>query len=226
VWFVAEPAMFILGVMIIFTQIKKNSLAVPYAEFLAISYPTIILWRNTANRLMNTIEVNRALLHHRPIYPLDLYYARILLEFSSGITAFLVIYIICLPLDITHIPDNLLKFLLGYFCIIWFSFGFVLMMAGLSEISDGVEKTSHIILYLMLPFSGIFFPAYIIPEPVREYYIMFPLVGAMEYMHAGYYGYQMQTYYNIYYMIIGNLIFTVFGYIFSLIAVKEIRVPS
>lgn len=44
---------------------------------------------------------------------------------------------------------------------------------------------------------------------------MFPLVGAMEYMH-GYYGYQMQTYYNIYYMIIGNLIFTVFGYIFSL----------
>lgn len=226
VWFIAEPAMFILGVMIIFAQIKKNSLAVPYAEFLAISYPTIILWRNTSNRVMKAIDINRALLHHRPIYPLDFYYARILLEFSSGITAFLVIYIICLPLGITHLPNDLLKFLIGYFLIIWFSFGFVLMMAGLSEISEGVEKTSHIILYLMLPFSGIFFPAYILPESIQNYYIMFPLVGAMEYMHDGYYGNQMETYYDVTYIILGNLIFTLFGYVFSLIAVKEIRIPS
>ena len=162
IWFIAEPAMFIVGVMIMFTQIKKNSFAVPYAEFLAISYPTIILWRNASNRVMKAIDTNRALLHHKPIYPLDLYYARILLEFSSGIAAFLIIYIICLPFGVTHFPNDLLKFLTGYFFIIWFSFAFVLMMAGLSEISEGVEKTSHIILYLMLPFSGIFFPVYIL----------------------------------------------------------------
>lgn len=63
----------------------------------------------------------------------------------------------------------------------------------------------------MLPVSGAFVPAYVIPEPARDYLILFPLVGAVEYFHDGYYGSAMKTYYHLDHMIITNILMTFFS---------------
>ncbi|MBU2721459.1 sugar ABC transporter permease, partial [Acidithiobacillus ferridurans] len=92
-WMIAEPAMFVVGVMIIFSFIDAGY---PYgispAEWLAVSYPTLLFWRNGTGRVTGAIEQNRSLLHHQPIRPMDILYARILLEFASAMAVFLFLF--------------------------------------------------------------------------------------------------------------------------------------
>ncbi len=224
-WMIAEPALFVVGVMIIFSFVDSGY---PYgitpAEWLAVSYPTLLLWRNTTGRITKAIEVNRALLHHQPIRPMDILYARILLEFSSGLIVFLFLFPIFIVIGICHMPKNILTMALGYLLIVWFSFGFVLIMAGLAELSEAIEKTSHIILYLMLPFCGVFIPTFIVPEPYRGYLLYFPLIDAVDYFHHGYFGSGVPSYYHLGYSVIVLLGMTLFGLAISGVAIKKVSI--
>jgi capsular polysaccharide transport system permease protein len=221
-WMVLEPSMFIVGVMTIFSHTDSYG---PYsvAEYLAVSYPTMIIWRNGANRCIKALEINRALLHHQPIRPMDIVYSRILLEFSGAAAAFLVLYLIFVALGICRLPSDTLQMAVGYLLILWFSFAFVLIMCALAELSDTIEKISHIIMYLMLPFSDVFLPAPLIPPHYRDLLLYFPLVDCVEYFHGGYYGTAMPTFYNIPYTLASLLILTLFGFSLLNIAIRRFQ---
>lgn len=221
-WLIAEPSMFIIGVMTIFSQIDNNS-TYSVAEYLAVSYPTLLFWRNGTNRVTKALEINRALLHHQPIRPIDIIYSRILLEFSGGAAAFLVLYIIFIQLGICELPADVLVMTFGYLLVIWFSFAFVLIMAALAELSETIEKISHIILYLMLPFSGVFIPLYGVPAKFRDPLLLFPLVDAVEYFHRGYYGDRMPTFYHLSYTIYAIAALTLFGFALMSIAIRRVQ---
>ena len=222
IWLLAEPAMFIVGVMIIFSHIETfNQFSV--AEYLAISYPTLLFWRNGTGRVAKALEINRALLHHSPVRPIDIIYSRILLEFSGSAAAFFTLFMIFIFLGVCHFPADPLLMELGLFLVIWFSFAFVLLMTALSELSETIDKLSHIILYLMLPFSGVFIPLYAIPETYRTALGYFPLIDAVECFHAGYYGPLMRTYYSLPYTIITLLAFTLFGYALTNISIRRVQ---
>ncbi|MGB9151979.1 MAG: sugar ABC transporter permease, partial [Alphaproteobacteria bacterium] len=137
-WLIAEPSMFIVGVMVLFSNIDGAS-TYSVAEYLAVSYPTLMFWRNGTGRVTKALEVNRALLHHQPIRPMDIIYSRILLEFSGSAAAFVILYFIFVSLGICTWPADLLTMTLGFFFVILFSFAFVLIMAALSELSETVE---------------------------------------------------------------------------------------
>lgn len=222
-WLVAEPAMFIIGVMVIFSHIESHA-TYSVAEYLAVSYPTLLFWRNGTGRVTKAIEINRALLHHQPIRPIDIIYSRILLEFSGAAGAFLILYLIFVQLGICHWPADVLTMAQGYLLVIWFSFAFVLIMAALAELSETIERVSHIILYLMLPFSGVFLPLYAVPEQFREILLAFPLVDAVEYFHKGYYGDRMPTYYHLGYSIFVILAMTLFGLALINIAIRRVQI--
>lgn len=219
--------MFVVGVMIIFSFIDSGY---PYgitpAEYLAVSYPTLLFWRNGTGRVTGAININRALLHHQPIRPMDILYSRILLEFSSAMAVFLFLFPIFIVIGICHMPANLLVMALGYILVIWFSFGFVMIMAGLAELSEAIEKTSHIILYLMLPFSGIFIPTFVVPEPYRHYLLYFPLIDAIDYFHHGYFGAGIPSYYHMTYTIASLIFMTLFGLGISGVAIKRIKISG
>ena len=222
IWLLIEPSMFIVGVMIIFSHIDQSP-SYSLAEWFAVSYPTLLFWRNGTGRVTKSLEINRSLLHHQPIRPIDIIYSRIILEFSGSAAAFAMLYLILIQLGVCHPPADALTMALGYLLIIWFSFGFVLMMAALSEISETVERLSHIILYLMLPFCGVFVPTFLIPEPYRNLLLYFPLVDAVEYFHAGYYGTRMKTYYNIPYTLVSILALTLFALTLTKAAIRRVQ---
>jgi capsular polysaccharide transport system permease protein len=215
--------MFIVGVMLIFSQLHSTNAGLSVAEFLAVSYPTILLWRNGTNRVQKSLEINRALLHHKPIRPIDIVYSRIILEFATATAAFLVLFVIFVAVGICEMPADILTMVLGYLLVVWFSFAFVMIMAALSELSEAVERTSHIILYLMLPFSGVFVAAYMVPQHLREYLLLFPLVNAVEYFHHGYYGSRMMTYYHLQYTVVVILIMTFIGMVLTQVAIKRVQ---
>ena len=221
-WLIAEPAMFIIGVMTIFSHIDQNP-GYSIAEYLSVSYPTMLLWRNGTGRVTKALEINKALLHHQPIRPIDIIYSRILLEFSGSAGAFVILYMIFIQLGICHWPADALDMALGYLLVAWFSFAFILIMAALAEFSETVERTSHIILYLMLPVSGVFVPAYAVPAKFLHALLLFPLIDAVEFFHHGYYGARMQTYFDIPYTIFATLFLTLFGYALTAIAIRRVH---
>lgn len=222
IWMVAEPSMFIVGVMAIFSHIESGA-SYSIAEYLAVSYPTLLFWRNGTGRVTKALEINRALLHHQPIRPMDIIYSRILLEFAGAAGAFLILYLVFIQLGICTWPADVLTMALGYILVIWFSFAFVLIMAALAELSETIERVSHIILYLMLPFSGVFIPLYAVPEQFRELLLYFPLIDAVEYFHAGYYGDRIPTYYHLGYSMFVILAMTLCGYAIANIAIRRVQ---
>ena len=221
-WLLAEPAMFIVGVMVIFSYI--DSLGVySVAEYLAVSYPTLLLWRNGSGRVAKALDVNRALLHHQPIRPIDIIYSRILLEYASSAGAFIVLFIIFVQLGICHWPNDLLTMCFGYLLIFGFSFAFILILSALAELSETIERVSHIITYLMLPFTGVFLPVFLVPPQYRDILLAMPLVDAVEYFHKGYYGAAMPTYYHLEYTIFMIFFLILFGYLLTNIAIKKVQ---
>ena len=222
-WLFGEPAMFIVGVMIIFSFIETGA-RYSVAEYLAVSYPTLLFWRNGTNRVVKCIEINRALLHHQPIRPIDIIYSRILLEYSSSIAAFAILFLTFIWLGICTWPADTLKMVIGLLLVVWFSFSFVLIMAALAEFSDTIERISHIVLYLMVPVSGVFIPLYAVPEEYRKYMLYFPLIDAVEYFHAGYYGERMPTYYNLGYAFIAISAMTLFSLALTRLSIRRIQI--
>jgi capsular polysaccharide transport system permease protein len=224
-WFFAEPLLFILGITLLWTFTGERHISSgTVAEFALVSYPTVLLWRNAVGRVVKAIEVNKPLLHHRPIRPIDFFYARIILEFSSVTATFILLFLAFFVTGISHEPADLLSMLAGWFLVAWFSFGFVMTMAALSEISEVIEKISHVIAYFMLPVCGAFIPTYLVPEPLRDYLLMFPLVHCVEYFRHGYYGEGMKTYYNLDYAISANLFLTFFSMALVNYAIKKVEV--
>jgi capsular polysaccharide transport system permease protein len=223
IWMIAEPAMFIVGVMVVFSQLHSGEGGRLVAEYLAVSYPTLLLWRNGTGRVTKAIEVNMALLHYRPVRPMDIIYSRIILEFAGTTATFIILYLVFIAIGVCQWPADLFTMLIGWLMVVWFCFAFVLTMAALAELSDAIERSSHIILYLMLPFSGVFLAAHLVPEPYRDYLLLFPLVDCVEWFHAGYYGARMETYYYPEYTIVANLAFTLFAFALTNIAIKRVQ---
>jgi capsular polysaccharide transport system permease protein len=154
---------------------------------------------------------------------MDIIYSRILLEFSGSSGAFLILFIIFTQLGICRWPADILTMCLGYALIVCFSFGFVIIMAALTELSESFERVSHIITYLMLPFTGVFFPLFLAPPQYRNILLDMPLVDAVEFFHSGYYGHRMPTYYHLYYTIFMILAMILFGYLLTNISIRKIQ---
>ena len=112
---------------------------------------------------------------------------------------------------------------LGYFLVVAFSFAFVMIMAALAELSDTIERISHIVLYLMLPFTGVFIPLFLVPPQYRQPLLYFPLIDAVEYFHHGYYGDRLPTYYHLDYTIFAIVAMLLFGYALVNIAVRKVQ---
>jgi capsular polysaccharide transport system permease protein len=223
IWLVVEPALFIVGVMVIFSFVEASRDSISVAEYLAVSYPTLLLWRNTTGRVAKALDTNRALLHYNPIRPIDLLYSRIALEFAGAIASFLILYIVFVALGICKLPDNVLLMTCGYLMVVWFSFGFVLILGALSELSETIERVSHIIMYLMLPFTGVFMPAHLVPAQYRDALLLTPLVNCVEMFHAGYFGDRMETFYSIPYTMAINLTMTFAGLILTNLAIRRVK---
>jgi capsular polysaccharide transport system permease protein len=221
-WMMAEPAMFVVGVMVIFSHTETTA-KYSVAEYLAVSYPTLLFWRNATSRMTKAIEANRTLLHHKPIRPIDILYARIILEFAGATASFLVLYAVLVVVGICQLPADLLTMILGYFLVLWFSFNFVITMAALSELSEAIERISHVILYLMIPFSGVFIPTHILPSRIAELLTYFPLIDAVEYFHHGYYGDRMSTLYYLGYTVAVLTFFTLFALSIAHFAIRRVQ---
>lgn len=194
-WIVAEPLVFAVPVLFVWRAIRNpNEHGVALMPFLWSGYLSILLFRHVGARVLLFIRVNAGLLYHRQVTVLDVFLGRVLLEIGSNLAALIVSFALFYAIGAIDVPRDLPMFYLGYFYMIWWSVAVGLILGGLSERSEWVEKIWMPYSYLYLMFSGFFFLADWLPPALRTAALYQPYLQAYEMIRAGMFGTTIKTY--------------------------------
>jgi capsular polysaccharide transport system permease protein len=205
-WLFVEPMIFTLGVLALWTALGLHKVALPIVAFTLSGYATVLLWRNTINRCGNAVEPNRALMHHRNVRIIDLYAARIILEIAGASISFLLLTAVFIAIGMIEPPDDLLKILLAWFLLAWFSLDMALIIGSLAALSESVDRIWHVASYLFLPLSGAFFMVDWLPPYAQELVLWVPTVNCTELLREGLFGNMTRAHYDIGYVVLVNLL--------------------
>lgn len=211
-WLFVEPMLFTLGVTLLWGVLKLNHVStLPITAFAITGYSSILLWRNMPGRLIGSIGPNLALMYHRQVKVMDVFSARLLLEFMGATISFIVLTIGFSAFEWMTWPEDLLKVTVGWLMLTWFGCGLALLLGALSEDYEIIEKLWHPFAYLLMPLSGAGFIVDSLPKAFQEYILYLPMINAVEYVREGFFGSAMVAHYDMGYMAVANLVLTALG---------------
>jgi capsular polysaccharide transport system permease protein len=198
VWLIAEPFMFCMGVIGIWTVLHgRYEHGIPILGFVLTGYMPLTLWRHCVQRSVHCFRANASLLYHRQVRMLDLLVARIVLEVYGSIIAYAVIAFIFWATGFYELPEDWGLFYLGWAYMIAFSGGLGLVMGCVSEMAEWSEKLVGPFMYFLLPISGVFFMTDWLPDRYRELALYVPTVNAFEMIRGGQFGPSVRVHYEI-----------------------------
>ncbi|ELW9526875.1 ABC transporter permease [Burkholderia cenocepacia] len=202
-WLFAEPMLFTMGVMALWSAFHDSGSASHHINVMAYamtSYSTVLVWRNTIGRCTLAVEPNASLLFHRNVRIIDLYLARIVLELVGITLSTIALLLIFVATGLIAPPADMLTMAIGWGFLAWYSAAMALLIGGLCEYSEMVERLWHPIAYFQLPISGAFAMASWLPPHLRNIVMIFPVPHCAELFRYGYFGDAVKPYYNIPYL--------------------------
>jgi capsular polysaccharide transport system permease protein len=201
-WVIGEPLLFCGAVSILWSVVRPPyEHGIRIVPFVVTGYMPILLVRHILAHGMYAVRVNAALLYHRQVSVLHLFFARSLVEFIGVTFAFIVIFCLLAPFGLIAPPEQLHLVYVGWFLLAWISFGLAMIFGALFELFEPIERFVQVITYILVPLSGTFYMAAWIPAQFRGYVLLLPFINTVEMVRAGFFGEFVQTYYNIPYTV-------------------------
>jgi ABC-2 type transport system permease protein/capsular polysaccharide transport system permease protein len=185
--------------------------SIPTVAFAVTGWPSLMLWRNMPSRLLGALKSNRALLHHRQVQIIDIYFARILLEQMATSTSLGLVSIILYLVGWLTPPEDILQVLAGWLLLGWFGAGLALTIGSLSERFEIIGHLWRPSIYLLLPLSGIAFVVDALPPSLQKHAMWVPMLNALEFMRDGWFGSTFHAHYDLGYLITFNMCLTFLG---------------
>ncbi len=202
-WLLLEPVIFTIGVVVLWNVMRHDSgFRVEVTPFVVTGYASLLLWRNCSFRGLKAIEPNRSLLHHRLVKIQDIFIARMTLEIAGVTSAFLVLIVAMIGLDLIELPKDLALLTAGWLLMAWFSACLGTILGCLSEYSDLVDRLWHPISYFLLAVSGTFFMVDWLPLAAQDAVSWVPMVHPVEIMRAGYWGDSARFHFSFGYIVL------------------------
>jgi capsular polysaccharide transport system permease protein len=193
-WIVLEPLVFAIPVLFVWRAVRDpNEHGLSLVPFLWSGYLPLLLFRHLCGRMLFFIRVNTPLLYHQRVTIFDIFLGRALLEIGSNLTALFISFLVFYVLAAIKMPHDLPMFYLGYFFMIWWCVAAALIVGGLSERTEWVEKIWQPFSYLYMMFSGFFYLADWLPPAVRNVALYQPYTQAYEIIRAGAFGTTIRT---------------------------------
>jgi capsular polysaccharide transport system permease protein len=224
-WFVAEPLLFCVGVVTVWSLTKAPyEHGVSVLAFVMTGYIPFFLWRHCVFRSILCFRANGSLLYHRQIGVMDFLTARILLEIYGSISTFGLLALVFGMAGQYQLPVDLGLFYLGWLVMILYSAALAIIAACLSEMYDWVEKIVAPSTYLILPVSGAFFMVDWLPYKAQKYALLIPSVDAYEIIRAGQFGEGVRTHFDLAYVLLACLLLLTIGLILTRSVRKYIEV--
>ncbi len=227
-WIIAEPMIFATGVSFMWSQIHPAyENGIKLIPFVITGYLPLILFRQMVGYSVNAVRVNGSLLYHRTVTPLHLILSRCLIEFIGVTLAFVTIVTFYCFMGIMSPPHSLEDFgyvLQGWFLLAWVSVGLTLIMAGVAEIFEFVERFVQIVTYVAIPVSGMFIMVVDMPPHLRSISTALPLVHAFEMIRRGFFGSGISVFYNTTFEIYSAAVLTFLGLLVALFVRNRVEV--
>lgn len=211
-WLVGEPLMFTTVIIILWSFIKAPyQHGIRIAPFVMTGYMCLIMFRHLVSYSMAAVSGNVGLLYHKNISVLHVYTARYVLEFAGSTAAFFIIYAILLIAGQVGLPADLGLLYWGWFSMFMIGVGIAMVLSALAAEFEILERIVPVMLYAILPFSGVFAMAAWIPDSYRAIYLAFPLPHPVEMIRAGVFGEFIETHYYPLYPVFCGAILILFG---------------
>ena len=206
-WLFVEPMLFTLGVTALWTATKSvHGSDLPIVAFALTGYSSVLLWRNMPGRCIGALWANLSLMYHRNIKVLDIYLARLMLEFGGATISFAVLSLIFVALGKLALPEDFLKVAGGWLLLAWFGSALAIFLGALSHQSELVDKLWHPASYLLFPLSGAAFLVDALPIFAQEIVLWIPTVHGVELVREGWFGSQARAHYDVAYLVTCNLV--------------------
>jgi capsular polysaccharide transport system permease protein len=211
-WLFLEPMIFTLGITTIwyFTKAAHGG-NVPIVPFAVTGYSTILLWRNSSNRVGNAVEANIGLLYHRNVRVIDVFLARIILETAGATMSLVFLSLFFIAIGVMGLPQDFLLMVKGWLLLAWFTVALGFTVGSLFQMSEIIDRLWHAVTYLLFPLSGTAFFVAWLPDNLKEIILYIPMVHSTEMLRHGYYGDLVPTYENVEYFVWFNLLLTFVG---------------
>jgi capsular polysaccharide transport system permease protein len=211
-WFFLEPLLFTGVVTLMWYFLKLHSVtAFPIIAFAFTGFSVAQLWRNGANRAATALAPNLGLITHRNVMLLDIFMARIFLEWVGATGAFLLLAVGLTVTGAIALPEDVGDILVGWLLMAWFSLGLGLVVGALSAIFGVFEKLWRPMNYPLFMISGTFYMVDWLPASIRELALWVPMVHGNEMVRHGFFGSVVPTYENPSYLLVLNLAMTFLG---------------
>lgn len=202
-WVLAEPLLFSAAVMGLWALTKHAHMeGVGLVLFVLSGYCCLTLWRHMVGRAARGISQRSALLYHANIKPLDLLLATSILEVLGVFAAFVVAYAPLYMFDVVHPVRDPLLAIGGFLMLGWFAFGLAMVLAGLSERFDLLEKFITPAMYVTIPLTGVFMMVDWLPQKAQHVLLYSPMVHAVEMFRAGLMPEDIITHYSVSYLVL------------------------
>jgi ABC-type polysaccharide/polyol phosphate export permease len=208
-WLFVEPMIFTLGVTALWTATHSvHGSDLPIVAFALTGYSSVLLWRNMPGRCIGALWNNLSLLYHRNIKPLDIYIARLLLEFGGATISFFALSLLFISIDWLEPPEDVLQIMGGWLLIAWFGSALAIYLGALSHESELVDKLWHPASYLIFPLSGAAFMVDALPPFAQDVVLWIPMVHGVEIVREGYFGSRARAHYDVEYVLSVCLVLT------------------
>jgi ABC-type polysaccharide/polyol phosphate export permease len=171
----------------------------------------VLLWRNMPARCVLAMEPNFGLLYHRNVRPIDIYFARLILEAGGAGISFVVLALFFHFVGWLALPEDVLEVIAAWLMLAWMGMGLAFLIGALSEFYETVEKLWHPFQYLLFPLSGAAFLVDALPVQAQHFVLLLPMVHGVEMLREGWFGSRMVAHYSLGYMAICNSVLTLVG---------------
>jgi capsular polysaccharide transport system permease protein len=207
-WVIAEPLMLTCGVILLWTVTRQGgkNVNVSIVALALTAYSHIQLWRLTVLGSMRSLQHGAWLFYHHNVNALDILLAKGLLQSVSIFASFVLVTSACVMWNIFP-PVRDPGLIIAAWCLdSLFCISFSIVVAGLSEFSEIVEKFLHPLMYLTLPLTGAFTMTSWLPPRARVAIEWSPLANACEMFRAGVFPLSVKTYWSAPYILISSLV--------------------
>lgn len=212
-WAFLEPIFFVLILTTIFSYFGRvlGSADMPPTQFYLTGILSYFLFQHIVVQTMLATQANMQLLYFPQVQVFDLGAARAVLE---TITFFVVLTLLTFliwfaELETVEIGDPL-RIIFAAFLIAAFGYGVGTAIGSLNTLFPSLQFLAQVVMLRPLFFiSGVFFTAEMIPETIRHYALLNPMLQLIELMRSAYF-HSFESNYVDYHYLTGTILFTVF----------------
>jgi ABC-type polysaccharide/polyol phosphate export permease len=183
----------------------------PIVAFAVTGYSSVLMWRNSVTRNSSAIEHNRSLLFHRRVRVIDVFLTRTILEIGGATCSFTVLSLFFMYLGWMPPPVDMLEVVGAWLMLAWFAASLALLIGSGTAFSEVIERLWHPAAYLMFPLSGAAFMVDWMPQNLRAFVLILPMVHGTEMLREGWFGNVVRTHYDVEYMATVCLVLSLAG---------------